>query len=63
MPRSEAKKKEYNATRKEKRHAAKAKAKADAAAAPVPSEGRSGSDSVSRAEWEELMGYAKNGRN
>ena len=56
MPRSEAKKKEYNDTRKKKRHADKAKAKADAAAAPMPSEGRSSSDSVSRAEWEELMG-------
>ena len=32
MPRSEAKKKEYNDTRKKKRHADKAKAEADAAA-------------------------------
>ena len=55
MPRSEAKKKEYNDTRKKKRHADKAKAEADAAAAPMPSEGPSG-DSVSLAEWEELKG-------
>ena len=55
MPRSEAKKKEYNDTRKKKRHADKARAEADAAAAPMPSEGPSG-DSVSRAEWEELKG-------
>ena len=55
MPRSEAKKKEYNDTRKKKRHADKAKAEADAAAAPMPSEGPSG-DSVWEDMYQELKG-------
>ena len=55
MPRSEAKKKEYNDTRKKKRHADKAKAEADAAAARVPSEGPSG-DSEWEGMYHELKG-------
>ena len=51
MPRSEAKKKEYNDTRKKKRHADKAKAEADAAAARVPSEGPSGDSDGDGDTW------------
>ena len=54
MPRSEAKKKEYNDTRKKKRHADKAKAKAEAAAAFLSSEGISADSDGDGDTWRDM---------